>query len=285
MGRLVYVNGGFLDESEAKVSVFDRGLLFGDGVYEVSAVLRGRLIDNERHLTRLEHSLDGLGIRTPAQKADIARIQEELVERNHLDEGLVYLQVTRGAAERDFAIDTGIDPTLLIFTQERPLIESPLAARGARVVSVLESRWARRNIKTIQLLAATLAKQEALDKGYDDAWFVEDGFVTEGTSSNVFLITQEGTVVTRMLGSEMLAGITRRAVLEIAEERGVHVDERPFTIENAQNAAEAFFSSATALITPVVNIDDTPVGSGTPGPVTSAIRTSYLEKALDGELG
>lgn len=280
MGRVVYVNGEFLDETQAKVSIFDRGLLFGDSVYEVSAVLRGRLIDNERHLARLERSLEVLGIRPPARPEEIARIQEELVERNQLDEGLVYLQVTRGTAERDFVIKTGLEPTFFMFTQVRSLIDSPLAARGARVMSVPETRWAHRNIKTTQLLAASLAKQKALDEGYDDAWFVEDGFVTEGTTSNVYLITEESTIVTRKLGSKILPGITHRTVLEIADERGLEVVERPFTIKEAQEAAEAFSSGATALITPVIEIDGTRVGSGHPGPITSAIRASYIEQAL-----
>lgn len=249
-------------------------------MYEVTAVLSGRLVDNQRHLSRLARSLDALNIPLPMPTTDIEEIQRELVSRNDVDEGLLYIQVTRGAAERDFAIANGLTPTMIAFTQTYPLIDSPLAARGARVMTVPETRWAHRDIKTTQLLPASLAKQRALNDGYDDAWFVEEGFVTEGTSSNAYIVTRGRTIVTRMLGQEILPGITRQAVLEIADAHAFDIDERPFSVTEAQNAAEAFFSSATALITPVIAIDGHPVGSGTPGSVTGTIRAHYVQRAL-----
>ena len=192
MTRIVYVDGQFVPENEARVSVFDRGFLFGDGVYEVSAVLGGGLVDNAGHLARLERSLGELGIVSPATPDEIARAQKELVARNDLDEGIVYLQITRGPADRDFAYPAEPKPTLVMFTQKKALVDSPLAARGITVITVPELRWRRRDVKTVGLLAASMAKQAALDAGADDAWMVEDGFVTEGSSNNAYIVTRSG---------------------------------------------------------------------------------------------
>ena len=282
MTRIVYVNGRFVREAEAHVSVFDRGFLFGDGVYEVSAVLDGGLVDNAAHLARLERSLGELGMVSPAAPDEIARAQKELVTRNDLDEGIVYLQITRGPADRDFAWPAEPKPTLVMFTQKKALVDNPLAAKGIEVVTVPELRWQRRDVKTVGLLAASMAKQAALDAGADDAWMVEDGFVTEGSSSNAWIVTDGGVVVTRHLGSEILHGITRSVVLKLARERQIAIEERPFTVEEAKSAAEAFITSASTFVLPVVGIDGETVGDGTPGPITRRLREIYIESARAG---
>ena len=279
MTRIVYVDGQFVPENEARVSVFDRGFLFGDGVYEVSAVLGGGLVDNAGHLARLERSLGELGIVSPATPDEIARAQKELVARNDLDEGIVYLQITRGPADRDFAYPAEPKPTLVMFTQKKALVDNALAARGITVITVPELRWRRRDVKTVGLLAASMAKQAALDAGADDAWMVEDGFVTEGSSNNAYIVTRAGVVVTRHLGNEILHGITRATVLRLARERQITIEERPFTVEEAKSATEAFITSASSFIIPVVGIDGETIGDGRPGPITGRLRDIYIESA------
>lgn len=280
MSRIVYVNGAFVPEEEARISVFDRGFLFADGVYEVTPVLRGRLVENPGHMARLQRSLDELRMKSPVPVAEIPVLMEELVARNDLVEGVVYLQVTRGAADRDFAFPKGATPTLVMFTQARAIADTAQAREGISVISLPDLRWARRDIKTVQLLAPSLQKQAAKDAGADDAWMVEDGFVTEGTSNNAYIVTRDGVIVTRHLSNEILHGITRASVLRLAAEAQMKVEERPFTIAEAQNAAEAFYTSASAFVTPVVAIDGKPVGSGEPGPVARRLREIYLAMAL-----
>ena len=282
MTRIVYVNGQFVPEAEAQVSVFDRGFLFGDGVYEVSAVLDGGLVDNAGHLARLERSLGELGMKSPASSEEIVGAQKELIARNDLDEGIVYLQITRGPADRDFAWPAEPKPTLVMFTQKKALVDNPLAAKGIRVITVPELRWQRRDVKTVGLLAASMAKQAALDADADDAWMVEDGFVTEGSSNNAYIVTGDGAVVTRHLGNEILHGITRSVVLKLARERQIAIEERPFTVEEAKSAAEAFITSASTFVLPVVGIDGETVGDGTPGPITRRLREIYIESARAG---
>ena len=282
MSRIVYVNGQFVPEAEARVSVFDRGFLFGDGVYEVSSVLGGGLVDNAAHLARLERSLGELGMDAPVTPEEIVRAQKELVARNELDEGIVYLQITRGPADRDFAYPAEPKPTLVMFTQKKPLVDNPLAARGITVITAPELRWRRCDIKTVGLLAASMAKQAALDAGADDAWMVEDGFVTEGSSNNAWIVTGAGVVVTRNLGNEILHGITRTAVLRLAREHQVAVEERPFSVEEAKGAAEAFITSASSFVIPVIGIDGETIGDGRPGPVTNRLREVYIEAARAG---
>ena len=280
MSRIVFVNGAYLVEEQAKVSVFDRGFLFADGVYEVSSVLRGRLIDNEGHLARLHRSLNELDMAAPASDAEIEAIQKTLIEKNGVDQGLVYLQVTRGAADRDFAYPQGVAPSLVMFTQKKNVIDSPQARNGIAVVGVEDIRWRRRDIKTVGLLAPCMAKMQAKNAGADDAWLVEDGYVTEGSSNNAFIIDAEDTLVTRQLGNEILAGITRKAVLKLAEEEQMVIDQRPFTIEEACNAKEAFITSATTFVMPVVSINGNPVADGRPGRLTQRLRELYIETAL-----
>ncbi len=281
MSRTVYVNGSYLPEEDAKVSVFDRGFLFADGVYEVSTVLEGRLIDNEAHLVRLKRSLNELQMESPASPAEIVEIQNELIKRNGLKEGGLYLQVTRGAADRDFAFPKDTTPTLVMFTQEKNLLNSPAAEKGISVISVEDIRWGRRDIKTVGLLAPALAKQAAVVAGVDDAWLYEDGYVTEGSSNNAYIITKAGTIVTRNLGNEILHGITRRAVLDLANEADMEVEERAFTLDEAADAAEAFVTSASTFVTPVISLDGKAIGDGKPGPLAKRLRQLYIEQALE----
>jgi len=278
MARIVYVNGEYVPEEAAKVSVFDRGFLFADGVYEVTSVLGGRLVDFAGHMARLARSLGELDIVVPWSDDDLLAIHREMVARNALDEGMVYLQITRGAADRDFVYPEGAAPTLVLFTQARRLADSPAAEAGIRVISVPDIRWGRRDIKTVQLLYPSMGKMAARAAGADDAWMVEDGAVTEGTSNNAWIVTG-GRIVTRHLGPEILAGITRAAVLRFAAEAQMEVEERAFTIAEAQAADEAFVTSATTFVLPVVAIDGVAVGAGRPGPVARRLREIYLDES------
>lgn len=280
MSRIVYVNGDFVPEEEAKISVFDRGFLFADGVYEVTSVLDGKLIDFEGHARRLERSLSELEMDAPVSMDELLEIHRELVARNDVTEGLVYLQVTRGAADRDFAYPKDAEPSLVLFTQSKTLAASPAAETGIRVISIADQRWGRRDIKTVQLLYPSMGKMMAKAAGVDDAWMVEDGAVTEGTSNNAYIVTRDGTIVTRHLGTEILHGITRAAVLRFAREAQMKVEERSFTIEEAKNAREAFITSASTFVMPVVEVDGAPVGDGKPGPVAFRLREIYLEESL-----
>ncbi|MCG6856641.1 MAG: aminotransferase class IV, partial [Salaquimonas sp.] len=214
----------------------------------------------------------------PLGASEIEAIERELVERNALDEGGVYIQPGRGAADRDFAFPKQVAPSLVMFTQAKKLIDNPAAEKGLSVITLPDIRWQRRDIKTVQLLAASLAKQAALDAGSDDAWLVENGFVTEGTSNNAHIV-RDGRLITRPLSNEILHGITRRAMLRLAQTDGVGIEERPFTVAEAQAADEAFITSAMTFVLPVVKIDGKPVGTGRPGPVTGHLRALYIEEA------
>jgi D-alanine transaminase len=278
MTRTVYVNGDYLPEDQAKVSVFDRGFLFADGVYEVTSVLGGKLIDFAGHAKRLQRSLDELQMANPVTEEELLEIHRELVRVNGIEEGLVYLQITRGAADRDFAYPKDAAPTIVLFTQAKPgLADSPLARTGMKVISIEDQRWGRRDIKTVQLLYPSMGKMMAKAAGADDAWMVEDGHVTEGTSNNAYIV-KGNTIVTRHLGTEILHGITRAAVLRFAREAQMVVEERPFTIEEAKAADEAFITSASAFVMPVVEMDGQPIGSGAPGRVTARLREIYLDE-------
>ena len=280
MSRIVYVNGEFVPEEEAQVSIFDRGFMFADGVYEVSSILRGKLIDNQGHMTRLRRSLSELDMASPATDDEIEAIQMQLIERNNLEEGLIYLQVTRGAADRDFAYPKNTKPTLVLFSQAKNVLNNPIAKTGISVITVEDIRWGRRDIKTVGLLAPCMAKMEAKAAGADDAWLVEDGSVTEGSSNNAYIVTKDGTIVTRQIGNEILNGITRRAVLALAEEHDYKIEERLFSVEECYDAAEAFVTSATMFVQAVVKIDGKEIGDGKPGPVANKLREYYIEMAL-----
>ena len=280
MSRIVYVNGEFLPENEAKISVFDRGFLFADGVYEVSTVLQGKLADNGAHLARLQRSVNELNMALPCPLEEIEAIQHEMLKRNEIEEGGLYLQVTRGAVDRDFAFPKNTKSSLVMFTQSRPVINNAAAQNGVAVITTPDIRWQRRDIKTVSLLAASMAKQIALDAGADDAWLVEDGFITEGTSNNAHIVTKDGTLVTRALSNKILHGITRKAVLALAEETGIKVDERSFTPDEVSDAAEAFITSASTFVTPVVTFNGAPVADGKPGMVAKRLRELYIAFAL-----
>lgn len=280
MKGIAYVNGRFLAADQATVSIFDRGFLFADGVYEVSTVIRGKLIDNAAHLRRLRRSLNELAMPSPVSNDEIETIQHELISRNSLDEGVVYLQVTRGAADRDFRYPEDPKPTLVMFTQQRPILENQAAREGIRIVTMPDLRWRRCDIKTVGLLAASMAKQAAADAGADDAWLVEDNLVTEGSSNNAFIVDPQGNLRTRHLSNDILAGITREAILALSREQRIPIIEQPFSVAQAQAATEAFVTSASTLVHPVVQLDGVVIGSGKPGPVARRLRELYVEFAL-----
>ena len=283
MNRIVYVNGAYMPEQEATVSIFDRGFLMADGVYEVTSVLQGKLIDFEGHAQRLKRSLDALDMAMPMAIDELLGVHRELVARNGIEEGMIYLQVTRGSAgDRDFAFpDPEETPvTLVMFTQNKPgLADSPAAKTGIKVISIDDIRWGRRDIKTVQLLYPSMGKMMAKKAGADDAWMVQDGFVTEGTSNNAYIV-KNGQIITRALSNDILHGITRSAVLRFAEEAQMELVERNFTIDEAQSADEAFVTSASTFVMPVVEIDGQTLGAGMPGPIAARLREIYLEESL-----
>lgn len=281
MSRIVYVNGAYLPEEQASISVFDRGFIFGDGVYEVSAVLDGRLIDVEAHLARLERSCGEIGLALPWSREALIDIHRELIARNDLREGGVYLQVTRGAADRDFAFPANASPTLVMFTQARNMANAPAAKTGIKVVSTPDLRWSRRDIKSVNLLAPVLAKQAAAEAGAQEAWMVEDGVVTEGASSTAWIVSSHS-LISRPLSQKVLPGITRAAVLAFVAESGFAFDQRAFTLAEALAADEAFITSATSFVMPVVSIDGQIIGAGSPGPVATRLREIYLDFARRG---
>ncbi len=282
MSRIVYVNGDYLPEDEAKISIFDRGFLMADGVYEVTSVLDGKLIDFTGHAARLERSLSELEMRSPVTNEELLEIHRTLVARNGIDEGLVYLQITRGApGDRDFVFPDPdeVPSSIVLFTQSKPgLATSPAAEKGMKIISIEDVRWGRRDIKTVQLLYPSMGKMMAKKAGADDAWMVQDGYVTEGTSNNAYIV-KDGKIVTRPRSNDILHGITRAAVLRFAEEAQMVVEERLFSIDEAKEADEAFITSASAFVMPVVEIDGVQLGDGTPGRVAPRLREIYLEES------
>jgi D-alanine transaminase len=280
MEQIVYLDGAFVSAAEAKVSVFDRGFLFADGIYEVSAVLDGRLIDNDAHLARLERSVGEIALQLPETLERIVEIQKELVARNDLVDGLVYIQVTRGASiPRDFVFPKAANPTLVMFTSVKDIVNATSAKTGIAVKTVPDIRWARRDIKSVALLAQVLAKQAAAEAGCQEAWMIEDGKVTEGGSSSAFILTQDDVLVTRENSSAILPGCTRKAVTKLAEERQLRVEQRAFSIEEALAAKEAFVTSASLFVQAVVRIDGQRIANGKPGPLTNRLREIYVDFA------
>lgn len=281
VARFAWLNGAFVSADEARVSPFDRGFLFSDGVYEVTAVYGGRLIDIERHLDRLARSLGELEFGAAPDRGELEAMHREIVERNGIDEGLIYLQVTRGAyGGRDFAAPDAEDVRLTVFAfaEHKKLLDTKMHERGARVIAVPDLRWARRDIKSVGLLAPALAKTQAKRAGKDDAWLVDnEGYVTEGASANAWIVTMDGDVVTRALSSDILAGVTRHAIFDLVTQTGGRIIERSFSLDEARGAAEAFATSATALVTPVVELDGAAIGSGEPGPVTRKMQALYRQ--------
>jgi D-alanine transaminase len=280
LNQIAYVNGAYVPLAEAKVSILDRGFLFADGIYEVSAVLDGKLVDNASHLARLERSVGEILLPLPETLERITEIQHELIARNRLENGLVYIEVTRGAdVGRDFAFPKGVRPTLVMFTSVKDIVNAPTAKSGIGVITVPDIRWARRDIKSVGLLAQVLAKQAAAEAGAGEAWMLEDGKVTEGGSSSAFILTQNDVLVTRHNSSSILPGCTRKAVVKLAEERQLRIEERPFTIEEALAAKEAFITSASSFVQPVVSIDGKAVADGKPGPMAARLREIYIDFA------
>ena len=273
---IAYLNGVFLPLADARISPLDRGFLFADGIYEVAAVIDGKLVDSASHLARLRRSADALGIPVPLTDADIEAVQKDLIARNALNEGMIYLQLTRGAdVTRDFLPSATLQPTLFLFAQDKPFLNVPAVTTGIAVATMPDLRWARRDIKSVGLLAQAMAKQAAVAAGAQEAWMVEDGFVTEGASSTAFIVTDEG-IVTRPYSHAVLAGCTGTALTALAQESGLAVIRRPFTVAEALAAKEAFITSASTLCQSVVRIDGQPIGDGKPGPVAMRLRALYI---------
>ena len=281
MSRTVYVNGEYLAPEEASISIFDRGLLFGDGVYEVAGVLDGKLLDFDHHMERLERSLRELDIAGVMNRDDILAVFRELVSRNGLREGLVYMQVTRGEAERDFPYVGDIRPTVFMFTQAKNSEENEKLHTGVSLKSVPDIRWARRDIKSVNLLGQVMAKQAAKESGAYEALMIDhDGNVTECGATS-FYIFRDNTVVTRPLSSDILPGVTRRAIIDLCRENQLGLEERLFSLEEAMNAEEAFITGASTYVLPVTSIDGKDIGDGQPGPATLALRQIYLRHARE----
>lgn len=279
MTRTVFVNGEYCDESDATISIFDRGFLFADAVYEVTAVIGGGLVDWGHHLKRLKRSLKELQIEISVSDEELFLIHKKLIDSNQLMEGLIYLQISRGVADRDFFFPKPeVQSSLVLFTQKKSIINNPSVKNGIKIISLPDNRWGRCDIKTVQLLAASMNKMSALSLGKDDAWMVKGGFVTEGTSNNAYIITKNNTLVTRKKSTSILAGVTRQVLLELTNHLEIKVEERPFSIEEVKIAKEAFSSSATSLLVPVVEIDSCSIGDGKPGKMTKLLREKYLMK-------
>jgi D-alanine transaminase len=284
MSRLAYVNGRFLRQAEAGVSIEDRGYQLGDGIYEVWAVMGGKLADPEGHFARLERSLGELRIPMPMSRAALTVALRETVRRNRVKHGIVYLQVTRGVARRDHAFPVpDVAPTVVITARSTSAAAAEAkAGKGVGVITTPENRWGRCDIKTVDLLPNVLAKQAAKEAGAFEAWFVDDkGLVTEGASSNAWIVDKDGVLRTRDTQANILRGVTRLSLIEVARDAGYRVEERPFTVEEAKQAREAFLTGAGALVMPIVSIDGQPVANGHPGEVARTLRASYIRRAAE----
>lgn len=280
MSRIVYVNGHYLPEQDATISIFDRGFIFGDGVYEVIPVIKGKLVDKQYFLERLERSLKELSIAWPCSTEHYLKVMNELIERNKLEEGIVYSQVTRGVADRDFVFPENVAPSFVAFTSVMALLDSPAAATGIPVVTTPDLRWKRRDIKSVNLLGQVLAKQDAASRGAKEGWMVEDGMVTEGVSSSAYIV-KNGKIITRELSNKILPGIRRRTLIEMCNRLGIEIEQRAFSVAEALQADEAFISSATTITLGVVSLDGQQIGDGTPGPVTRQLREAYKQRLLE----
>lgn len=280
MDRIVYLNGDYLPGVDAKVSIFDRGFIFGDGVYEVVPVFEGKVVDKEYFYQRLDRSLGELGIPWPCSQAEYGGVMDELIARNNLVEGVVYSQVTRGVAEREFHFPSDTASSFMAFVTPMDLLNNPAATTGIKVATTTDLRWKRRDIKSINLLGQCMAKQDAVSKGAKEGWMMEDGYITEGVSSSAYIV-KDNKVITRPLSNSILPGIRRRTLLELAESAGIEIEQRLFTLDEALAADEAFISSATTMALGVVEIDGQQIGDGKPGPVTLKMRELYTNRVLE----
>lgn len=277
MSRIAYVDGRFLSHRRAGVSVEDRGYQFADGVYEVIAVKGGRLVDEDPHLDRLARSLDAVRIRWPMSRAALRLVMREMIRRNRIaDFGTLYLQITRGTAPRNHAFPAGVAPVLVMTARSLPPFDVAAARRGVTVIAVPDERWRRPDIKSVSLLPNVLAKQRAVEADAFEAWLLDPaGMVTEGTASNAWIVSADGVLVTRSADHSILAGITRAALLQVAAEHDVRLEQRPFSLDEAKRAREAFLTSTTSWVKAVVRIDDVPIGDGAAGPLTSRLLDWY----------
>ncbi len=280
MSRIAYVNGRYEPHADAAVHVEDRGYQFADGVYEVVLVYNGRMVDEIPHLDRLDRSLGELRIPSPMSRPALRSVMRELLRRNRIHTGLIYMQVTRGVARRDHPFPKNAQPSLVMTAKRIALPSGAAVENGVRVISIPDIRWERCDIKTVALLPNVLGKQQAKEAGAYEAWQVDkDGFVTEGTSTNAWIVTKDGELVTRNANQAILNGITRLTLMKLAERENLRLVERGFTIEEAKQAREAFISSATSFVTPVTQIDDAVIGNGKAGSVGLGLRRAYLEYA------
>ena len=276
--RVVYVNGSFVDEDKAKVSVFDRGFLFADAVYEVTAVIDGKILEWDGHVKRLERSLKELDMKFPISETELLDIHFDLIKKNELKEGLIYLQVTRGVAERDFNFATNsLSPTVVIFTQEKLILSNPASKMGIKIITVPDDRWRRRDIKTTQLLAQSLAKTYAIQKGVDDSLLVQDGFINECSSSNVFII-KEKNITTPNLSNDILGGITRSSLIKFCKKNNIEIKEQKISVDDMMGAQEVFLTSSTGFVLPVIDIDGRQAGNGLVGDRVKEIQRIYIEQ-------
>jgi D-alanine transaminase len=278
MTRIVYVNGQYVPYAHAAVHAEDRGFQFADAVYEVCEVKGGRLVDETRHMARLARSLTELRIPQPMTPRAWSRVLRETIRRNRVNDGIVYLQVTRGAGPRDFLFPPGdVLPTVVCLARSvQPRRLAVAAETGIGVTTMPDTRWARCDIKTVMLLPAALAKEHARSTGAKEAWFVDEkGYVTEGASSNAWIVDKEGRLVTRQIDHAILRGVTRTTLIDVLKRETLELIERPFTVEEAKAAREAFITSATNIVMPVVSIDGQPVGNGAPGLLTQRLRSEF----------
>jgi len=279
MKNIVYLNGKFLPEDEAKVSVFDRGFLLADGVYEVVPVLNGKMIDVNPFWKRFSRSLNELSLSSPLTKSQYINMLQTLIQKNSITEGGVYTQITRGVAPRTFAFPEDLEPTCMAFSFQKDIIDAPEAKAGVKVVTVEDIRWKRRDVKSIALLGQCMAKEQAQEQGAYEGWMVEDGFVTEGVSSSAYVV-KDGIIITRQLSNAILPGVRRKLLLEIAPKHGIKVELRPFTPEEAYSADEAFLTSATTILYPIIEIDGNKIGDGKIGEISKLLRELYIQESI-----
>ena len=274
----VHLNGSMIEKAEARISVFDRGFLFADSIYEVTAVINGKLVDGVHHFDRLERSCAEMGFANPLSFSDFVAIHQDLIISDQFSEGVIYLQISRGTAARDFVYPENLTPTVLAFSKPMNIVDHPLAKSGIRIKTMKDLRWARCDIKTTQLTAQSQTKTKVKGEGFDDAWMVKDGLITEGTSNNAFMVNAAGVIMTRPLSEAILGGVTRSVIIQIARDLGYEIEERAFSVAEALSAREAFSTSTSTIALPVLSIDGQAIGDGKPGPVLKALRKAYIDR-------